>query len=88
MEGAGLPEEGQRVPGSPRSRSGAKAALRPQPLHRLNTPTLGTGKSTVTPARGQLLGRESRSVSCHFLLLVLAPLCPSLSLRHRADPGS
>ena len=74
MEGAGHREEAQRVPGSPRPRSGAEAALRPQPLHRLNTPTLGSGKHTVTPARSQLLSRESCSVSRHFLLLVLAPL--------------
>ena len=63
--------EGARFP---KAQVGAEAALRPQPLHRLNTPTLGSGKHTVTPARSQLLSRESRSVSRHFLLLVLAPL--------------
>ena len=51
MEVAGHREEAQRVPGSPRSRSGAKAALRPQPLHRLNTPHPGNWQVHSHPSQ-------------------------------------
>ena len=62
--------EGARFPKVQVGQGGsqATAAALAQP------PTLGTGKYTVTPARSQLLSRDSCSASRHFLLLVLAPL--------------
>lgn len=75
--------EGARFP---KVQVGAKAALRPQPLHWLSTPTLGAGKCSVTPARSQLLSRESCSASRHFLLLVLAPLLSLAGSQTRGRP--
>lgn len=84
MEGAGLPEEAQRVPGSPRSRSGAKAALRPQPLHQLNTPHPGNWQVRGHPSQGP----AARSgVTLCVPPLPASGLGPSLSLAESQTQG-
>lgn len=85
-QGLAAREEVQGVPGSLKSRSGAKASSQATAAPLARPP--GTVKCTVIPARGQVLTLESHSTSSHFLLLVSATFCPQLGLRHRTDPGS
>lgn len=85
-KGPAAREEAPIVPASTRCRSGAKASAQATAALLARPP--GTVNCAVTPAGGQLLTLESDSTSRHFLLLVSAPYCPLLDLRHRTDPGS